>query len=76
MQQVAEYLDYLEIECGCSPNTILAYRRDLAKFRGPLTRQGMQDYVTGLSQSGLRASSVARASSVCPMKIWLLAIPT
>ncbi|MDP6380847.1 MAG: site-specific integrase, partial [Phycisphaerae bacterium] len=27
------YLDYLTLECGLSPNTILSYKHDLAKFR-------------------------------------------
>ena len=63
MQQVANFLDYLEIECGCSRNTILAYRRDLDKFRGPITRRGVQDYVAGLLETRLRASSVARAAA-------------
>jgi len=62
--KIDEFLGYLEIECGLSPNTILAYRRDLASFRGPLTRPAVQDHIAGLMSGGRRrASSVARAAA-------------
>jgi len=63
-EKIDEFLGYLEIECGLSRNTILSYRRDLARFRGPLTRPGVQDHVAGLMEGGRRrASSVARAAA-------------
>ena len=62
--KIDEFLGYLEIECGLSPNTILAYRRDLASFKGPLTRPAVQDHIAGLMSGGRRrASSVARAAA-------------
>jgi len=32
MTPVDAFLDYMTVECGLSPNTVLAYRRDLMKF--------------------------------------------
>lgn len=62
--RIDEFLTHLEIECGLSRNTIIAYRHDLAGFHGPLTRPGIQDFMAGLLSAGrLRASSVARASA-------------
>jgi integrase/recombinase XerD len=62
--KIDEFLGYLEIECGLSRNTILAYRRDLARFKGPLTRQAVQEHMAGLLSGGRRrASSVARAAA-------------
>jgi len=61
---IGEFLSYLEIECGLSPNTILAYGRDLRPFHGPLTRCGVQDFMSGLMLGKRRrASSIARASA-------------
>lgn len=63
-ERIDEFLGYLEIECGLSPNTILSYRRDLARFRGPLARRAVQDHIAGLMSEGRRrASSVARAAA-------------
>ena len=61
--RLEEFLNWLEIEGGVSRNTILSYRRDLASFEGPLTREGVQRHVAGLLRRGLRASSVARAAA-------------
>jgi integrase/recombinase XerD len=61
--KVAEFLGYLEIECGLSPNTLAAYRRDLSRFRGPLSRPGLQDYVAGLQRNRRRPSSIARGAA-------------
>jgi integrase/recombinase XerD len=63
-QEVDAFLGYLEIECGLSRNTVLSYRRDLASFRGPLTRVAVQEHIAGLMAGGRRrASSVARAAA-------------
>ncbi|HVR83031.1 MAG TPA: tyrosine-type recombinase/integrase [Planctomycetota bacterium] len=63
-EMIGEFLSYLEIECGLSPNTILAYGRDLRPFHGPLTRCGVQDFMSGLMLGKRRrASSIARASA-------------
>jgi len=62
--RVEEFLSYLEIECGLSRNTIVAYRRDLAPFKGPLTRPAVQEHIAGLMSGGRRrASSVVRAAA-------------
>ena len=62
--KIDEFLSYLEIECGLSRNTILAYGRDLRDFKGPLTRPAIQDFMSGLmSGRRRRASSIARASA-------------
>ncbi len=58
--QIDGFLSYLEVECGLARNTILAYRRDLVKFHGPLTRQGIQEHMSSLMGGRRRASSVAR----------------
>ncbi|HEV3027628.1 MAG TPA: tyrosine-type recombinase/integrase [Planctomycetota bacterium] len=63
-EMIGEFLSYLEIECGLSPNTILAYGRDLRPFQGPLTRSAVQDFMSGLMLGKRRrASSIARASA-------------
>jgi integrase/recombinase XerD len=62
--KIDEFLSYLEIECGLSRNTILAYGRDLRTFQGPLTRPAIQDFMSGLmTGKRRRASSIARASA-------------
>jgi len=63
-EMIDQFLSYLQIECGLSPNTILAYGRDLRPFRGPLTRAALQDFMSGLlAGKRRRASSIARASA-------------
>ncbi|HLY10225.1 MAG TPA: tyrosine recombinase [Planctomycetota bacterium] len=67
-QKIDEFLSYLEIECGLSRNTVLAYGRDLRDFGGPLTRPAIQDFMAGLMIGAAqgrrrRASSIARASA-------------
>lgn len=62
--KIDEFLSYLEIECGLSRNTILAYGRDLRTFKGPLTRPAIQDFMQSLMTGRRRrASSIARASA-------------
>lgn len=61
-ETIDQFLSYLEIECGLSHNTILAYGRDLREFSGPLSRPGIQEYLCSRAASGRRrASSLARA---------------
>jgi len=62
--KIDEFLNYLEIECGLSRNTILSYGRDLRDFKGPLTRPAIQDFMAAqMSGKRRRASSIARASA-------------
>ncbi len=62
-EKIEDFLAHLEVECGLSRNTLLAYRRDLASFEGPLTRRGVQDHVASLFRGRRRASSVARGAA-------------
>jgi integrase/recombinase XerD len=65
------FLHYLMAECGVSPNTLAAYRSDLAKFAkwrkahapGPLPKLDIETlvgYVEHLNQSGLAPRSLSR----------------
>ncbi len=69
---IAAFLDYLAVECGVSPNTVLAYRTDLGKFAQfartsgaqgleRLSSEDMVRFLRGLKSEGLAVSSVARA---------------
>ncbi len=73
---VDEYLDYLAIERGASPNTIEGYGRDLRRYvawlaeRGvtqpeEVTRQLVAEHVSALQEVGLAPTSVERAVSAC-----------
>jgi integrase/recombinase XerD len=67
------FLEYLTVEKGLSPNTVVSYRRDLEKliafFRAEKknwTRAGEEDlvrFVHGQSKAGLSARSMARLIS-------------
>src|SRR5476649_2713175 len=67
------FLDMLAAEQGAGPNTLDAYRRDLADFSGFLARsgqafagaetQGLRDYLADLDARGFKSSSVARRLS-------------
>ena len=68
---MAGFIAYLEAECGMSPNTVLAYRRDMDKFltwnRDTARRTVHQidiptltAFLDFLQQQGLAASSVGR----------------
>jgi integrase/recombinase XerD len=68
-----EFLSWLAVERGRAPNTVLAYRRDLATYEGWLLDQGLslsdvsdadvETYVGHLRSTGRRPTSVARALS-------------
>ena len=69
-----EYLSYLAVERGSSPNTISAYGRDLARYVEWLAERAVtrpdevslalvEGYVAELGARGLAASSVERAAS-------------
>ena len=68
---IAQFLQYLTVEKGLSPNTIEAYRRDLKQFSRFLNRRGLsrpgdavrrnvQDFLADRKQNGLSTSSLAR----------------
>ena len=69
-----DYLDYLAIERGASPNTVEGYGRDLARYVAWLAEEGATDpdevtvaqveaHVAALSEVGLASASVERAVS-------------
>ena len=73
-QAVDEYLDYLAIERGASPNTIEGYGRDLRRYVDYLgqegvtrpedvTREAVSSHVKALQEVGLAPTSVERAVS-------------
>lgn len=65
-QIIAQYLEYLELEKGLSPNTIDAYRRDLSEFSKGIDdiqnidRMTINTFVRKLREEKLAASSVIR----------------
>lgn len=71
---LTEYLDYLAVERGMSPNTVEAYGRDLRAYLESLASEGVNDpaavtraaigrHVARLRGRGLSAASVERAVS-------------
>ena len=71
---LTDYLDYLSVERGASPNTVEAYGRDLSRYLAWLADEGVTNpddvtvaqaeaHVTALSEVGLAPSSVERAVS-------------
>ncbi len=66
-----EYLSWLAVERGRSPNTLVAYHRDLAAYEEFLADRGLgldqvdeavvEDYMSFLAGTGRKSSSMARA---------------
>jgi len=68
---VDSFIDYMTTECGLSPNTTLAYRRDLVKFGRFLgdeflllpervTASRIVDFLMAEKQDGMAVSSISR----------------
>lgn len=62
---VDEFLSSLAVDRGLAPNTLAAYRRDLADYQAFLdgaepTPEGVDAYLARLAERGLAASTVAR----------------
>ncbi|MFH1189171.1 MAG: site-specific integrase, partial [Candidatus Omnitrophota bacterium] len=68
---IKEFMDYLSVERGLSKNTLESYSRDLNKYAGYLKKKGIsnldkvkrpdiQDFMMGLKDHKLNASSIAR----------------
>jgi len=70
---VREFLGYIQVEKGLSPNTLASYRRDLARLESwaaqrnrrlpELTRKDLREWIARLSRDGLAPSSISRAVS-------------
>lgn len=74
IQNLSEYLEYLEVEKGLSTNTIEAYRRDLESFLemcealnindvGEITRNQINAYILNLRENQYSPSSVMRKTA-------------
>lgn len=67
MQELAQYLEYLELEKGLAQNTLMAYKRDieaLAEYYGGdvsgITRQNVNSYIYYLKENKYTPTSIAR----------------
>lgn len=70
---VREYLAYIQVEKGLSPNSLESYGRDLARLKAwaeardklteELTRSDLREWIAALAREGLAPSSVSRAVS-------------
>jgi len=69
-REVAQFVNYIQVERGLSPNTVAAYRRDLLKLAGfcqqrklkvaKVSRAQVVDFLGTLYRQGLDSRSVAR----------------
>ena len=68
---IADFVDYLRVECGASANTIQAYRGDLASFSAHLARHGVRtpnriqqshllSWLAALKDDDLAVTTIAR----------------
>jgi len=75
---IDEFVNYLSVERGLSPNTLLAYRRDLAKYTLYLEKKSVgqpnsvsRDMVTGYmfsqKERGLSTTSICRSLAAIKM---------
>ena len=65
---IENFLDMMSAERGAGANTLAAYRRDLLDFSGhadpaKAEREQVRAFLTGLSSSGMAASTQARKLS-------------
>ncbi len=70
---VREFLTYIQVEKGLSPNTLQSYARDISKLQGwaekngkqieKLERKDLREWIARMSRDGLAPSSVSRAVS-------------
>jgi integrase/recombinase XerD len=73
MSQLGKFLEFLQIECGFSKNTVDSYKRDLTKFfrylasckkePSKLDREAISGFISFLSNEGLSSSTIARIVS-------------
>lgn len=80
--EVRDYLDHLSFERGMSPNTVIAYRRDLTAFAGAMQARGksvrecgrddLDAYFMGAGAAGAPASVARRTAAVRGLYRFLL----
>jgi integrase/recombinase XerD len=66
-----EYLQYLELECGLSQNSLIAYRRDILEFKKEfklpddfnIKRKIVNEYIAKLNDQNRKPASIARKIS-------------
>ncbi|HUU28664.1 MAG TPA: site-specific tyrosine recombinase XerD [archaeon] len=79
-----QFCDYLMFERNLAENTLLAYRRDIGSFIREVAEQGLtgpneveremvEDYLNGLAQLPMKASSLARRTSALRLYFRFLA---
>ncbi|MBU4200725.1 MAG: site-specific tyrosine recombinase XerD [Verrucomicrobia bacterium] len=77
---IDQFLDYISLERGLSPNTRAAYAADLRKFvrfldirkistLNALTRKQLLDFMIGEKEKGLSANSISRL--FVSIKVWM-----
>lgn len=75
---IANFIDYLSVERGLADNTLLAYRRDLEKYRGALEEKGITDaaqvkkenvtdFIFKEKDSGMAVNSICRSLAAIKM---------
>ena len=77
-EYIEDFINFLSVERGLSPNTLLAYRRDLIKYTAYLNskginhvqhikRQNITDFMYDQKQKGLNTNSICRALAAIKM---------
>lgn len=75
---INNFIDYLSVERGLADNTLLAYRRDLEKYRGALEEKGITDaarvkrenvtdFIFQEKDSGMAVNSICRSLAAIKM---------
>jgi integrase/recombinase XerD len=63
LSEIGRFIEYLQVECGYSRHTLMAYRRDLDRFvalGGSLSPEPIRTFSSKLTAAGFAPSSVAR----------------
>ena len=68
---ISDYLQYQELECGLSPNSLAAYRSDIVEFRDffeladdyAVSRRRVNEYISRLTELNRKPASIVRKLS-------------
>ena len=61
-EHVDEFITYLRVEKGYSPNTLSSYKRDLEKFsKYDLSNNGISSFLKDMNKRGMSATTISRA---------------